>query len=235
MGSDPHRDKDAAHHEHPQHRIYLPTFQIAATPVTVTQFAVFVRATSHKTTAELRGREYTWFQPHGRGSQVGQDRAQHPVTCVSWDDAQAFCRWAKVRLPTEAEWEKAARGTAGRLFPWGDEPPDPERCNFAGSQIHDTTPVGSYPKGASSYGVLDMAGNVWEWCSSLWGGGDKPFFGYPYRADDGREDLVQSGRRIERGGSWYSDRNIMRCADRLRIYPDFWFDDSGFRVARSSP
>jgi formylglycine-generating enzyme required for sulfatase activity len=169
MGSDPHRDKDAQEDEQPQHRVYLPTFQIARVPVTVEQFAAFVRATDHRTTAEEAGREYTWFQPHGRGSQVGKDKAQHPVTCVSWDDAQAFCRWAKVRLPTEAEWEKAARGTDGQLFPWGDEPPDPEWCNFADSQIHDTTPVGSYPRGASPYGVLDMTDNVWEWCSSLWG------------------------------------------------------------------
>ncbi len=236
MGSDPRRDKDARAEEQPQHRVYLPTFQIARGPVTVIQFATFVRATDHRTTAEKAGSDYTWFQPHGRSSQIGPDRAQHPVTCVSWDDAQAFCRWAKVRLPTEAEWEKAARGTAGRLFPWGDEPPDPGRCNFAGSKLGDTTPVGSYPKGVSPYGVLDLAGNVWEWCNSQWGASwDRPSFGYPYRADDGREDLTQSGLRILRGGSWYSERNIVRCAFRRWDIPVGGVGTDGFRVARSSP
>jgi formylglycine-generating enzyme required for sulfatase activity len=236
MGSDPHRDKDAQENEQPQHRVYLPTFQIARVPVTVAQFATFVRATDYRTTAELRRWEYTWFQPHGRGSQVGKDKAQHPVTYVLWDDAQAFCRWAKVRLPTEAEWEKAARGTAGRLFPWGDDPPDPERCNFADSQIDDTTPVGNYPKGASPYEVLDMAGNVWEWCSSLWESSwDKPSFRYPYRADDGREDLTRSGLRILRGGSWYSSRDVVRCACRYSwLEPAYRDDSNGFRVARGS-
>ena len=235
MGSDPLRDRDAQEREQPQHRIYLPAFQIAATPVTVVQFAAFIRATSYKTTAEQQNWDYTWFRPHGRGSQITAERGLHPVTNVTWDDAQAFCRWAQVRLPTEAEWEKAARGVDGRLFPWGDEPPDGARCNFNRPSGGDTTPVGSYPKGASPYGVLDMAGNVWEWCSSLWGlSWDKPF-GYPYRADDGREDLTRSGIRILRGGSWWNDRTYVRCACRYGYDPDSGLAIPGFRVARSSP
>ena len=144
-----------------------------------------------------------WRHPRGPGTDIAQ-KADHPVVQVSWADAVAFCRWLgeAFRLPTEAEWEKAARGLVvgaatrpigqsarGRIYPWGDEPPDANRCNFA-RNIGDTTPVGQYGRGATpDYGVLDLAGNVWEWTGSLWGkSGDKPDFGYPYHPGDGREN-----------------------------------------------
>ena len=148
-------------------------------PVTVAQFRMFVEATAYTTTAEARGSAWNWTgkweevkganwaHPRGPDSDVKQ-KADHPVTCVSWHDAMAFCNWAGVRLPTEAEWEKAARGTDGRIWPWGNQKPNKELCNF-NMDVGDTTAVGSYPKGASPYGVLDAAGNVWEWTSSLWG------------------------------------------------------------------
>ena len=255
MGSDPSVDPDAENDETPQHRVLLPKFWISRTPVTNRQFAYFVETTHYRTTAELDGGPWIyreggwrwgegarWSQPSGPGSHIGMEKAEHPVTQVSWNDALAFCHWAAVtvglpiRLPTEAEWEKAARGTDGRIYPWGNQRPDPQLCNF-GDHLGETTSVGSYPRAASPYGVLDMSGNVWEWTSSLWGfvGRQTPTYGYPYRADDGREDLTRSGWRILRGGSWWTIQRAVRSAFRFRYGPVIWFDDLGFRVARGSP
>jgi formylglycine-generating enzyme required for sulfatase activity len=134
-----------------------------------------------------------WKHPEGPGSNL-EGRENHPVVHVSWDDASAFARWAGKRLPTEAEWEKAGRGTDGRRYPWGNDTPNKHLCNFA-NNLQGTTPVGDYPAGASPYGALDMAGNVWEWMGSLY----KP---YPYDPGDGRENLQAGGVRVVRGGSW---------------------------------
>jgi len=244
MGSDPARDRLAYDDETPQHRLYLPAYRIARTPVTVAQFAAFVAANpGYRTTAEQRGSAWNWTgsewkniqgadwaHPRGPGSDV-RDRQDHPVTCVSWDDAMAFCRWAGVRLPSEAEWEKAARGTDGRLWPWGDREQDERLCNF-NMNVGDTTPVGRYPDGASLYGVLDMAGNVWEWTRSLWGKDvQKPDYRYPYDPNDGREDpnAPDTVLRVLRGGSFWTGARYVRCAVRGRLSPDNR-GDFGFRV-----
>jgi formylglycine-generating enzyme required for sulfatase activity len=151
----------------------------------------------------------------------------------------AYCRWLTettgraYRLPSDAEWEKAARGTEGRIYPWGDEPADESRCNFD-RNVGDTTPVGMYsPQGDSPYDCVDMAGNVWEWTLSLWGkrlaGLD---FKYPYNPEDGREDLDAGDDvlRVVRGGSWRHDRDYARCAFRLRDYPSYRWHSGGFRL-----
>ena len=245
MGSDKKKDTQAFDDETPQHTLYLPEYRIARVPVTVAQFAAFMAANpGYRTTAEQQGsaRSWTgskweevkgadWAHPRGPGSDV-RAKQEHPVTCVSWHDALAFCKWAAVRLPTEAEWEKAARGTDGRIWPWGNPQPNSGVCNF-NMTVGDTTPVGSYPDGKSPYGVLDMAGNVWEWTSSLWGkDASKPEYGYPYDAKDGRENQNASDtvRRALRGGSFWDDAQYVRCAYRG------WYDPShrgvsvGFRV-----
>ena len=235
--------------ELPQHRLHLPTYRISRTPITVAQFAAFVAATGYRTTAEEKGTGWAkktdgkwdwvqgadWQHPRGPESDVGQ-KQNHSVTQVSWHDALAFCKWAGARLPSEAEWEKAARGTDGRIWPWGDAEPDAQRCNFSDSKIGDTSPVGIYSAGASPYGVLDMAGNVDEWTSSRWGGYDwgKPGFVYPYKADE-REGLDVEDSRVIRGGSYATDRVFVRCAHRYWGHPDLRLDFRGFRVVLLPP
>ncbi|MBI1929456.1 SUMF1/EgtB/PvdO family nonheme iron enzyme [Candidatus Poribacteria bacterium] len=136
--------------ENPQRRIYLDEYWIDKYPVTNSQYRRFIEVTGHP-----RKPSY-WNHPRF-------NKPNQPVVGVSWYDAMAYCEWAGKRLPTEAEWEKAARGTDGRTYPWGDEPPDHRRANYD-VYVGKTTPVGLYPSGVSPYGAMDMAGGVWEWC-----------------------------------------------------------------------
>ena len=214
MGSDKYDS------EKPPHEVYLDGFYIARYPVTNVQYKEFVAARKHRSPAHWEAATYR----EGKGN--------HPVRYVSWRDALAYCSWLseetgqEIRLPTEAEWEKAARGTDGREDPWGDEF-DKSKCNFPEEWgIGDTTPVGKYsPEGDSPYGVADMAGNVWEWCSSL-------KMDYPYNPDDGREDLEAEGRRVLRGGS-FSSIGPVHCAYREPGNPDSGLNYFGFRVVVS--
>jgi len=228
MGSDPSVDKDAQDGEQPQHISYLPDYYLAKTPVTNAQYAAFVYATGH---------EPPLHWEDGKPPRGGED---HPVKWVHWADAVAYCDWlAEVtgkpyRLPSEAEWEKGARGTDGRIYPWGNQW-DEERCNSGEDHESHTTPVGAYPQGASPYGLLDMAGNVWEWTRSLWGEDywKEPSFKYPYDPADGREDpeAPDSIGHVLRGGSFYLDLRAVRCA--FRGGRDVSFSDGedfGFRV-----
>jgi formylglycine-generating enzyme required for sulfatase activity len=223
MGSDPQQDAQAYENEQPQHTIFLDTYFMARYPVTVDQFRDFVQVTGYKVDNEdsLKG------------------TATHPVRHVTWHEARAYAEWLTarlrdspltprplarllreerwvVRLPTEAEWEKAARGPDGRIYPWGNDP-DPERANYRDTGIGGTSPVGAFPDGASPYGCLDMAGNVWEWTASLWGEDlFEPEFTYPYDPSDGREDQgADDGvARVLRGGAFYANRWRVRCAAR---------------------
>jgi formylglycine-generating enzyme required for sulfatase activity len=231
MGSNPRWDPRARDEEQPQHRLYLPAFRLAKVAVTAAQFAAFVCASGFQTDAEAERAECYWGSPHGPQGHALAEEADHPVTCVSWYDAQAFCRWVGVRLPTEAEWEKAARGVDGRIYPWGDDGPDPERCNY-GNILADTAPVDSCTAGASPCGALHMAGNTWEWTSSLWGSLEGGNYRYPYVRRDGREaaDAPESVMRIVRGGSFRDDATRMRCAYREGRYPFYRSDTIGFRV-----
>ena len=243
------RHKDTRSEEKPQHNVYLDEFLIGRYLVTNAQFRTFVLNNGYMTTAEKKGSGYAsdrgiwrdtsganWQHPRGPGSAI-TNRDHHPVVSVSWDDAMSFCQWAstvagrRLLLPSEAQWEKAARGMDGRLYPWGDQEPDCNVANFRNS-TGDTTPVGQYsPLGDSPYGAADMAGNVLEWTSSLWGKDEnRPAYGYPYRVDDGREDPIRRDFRVVRGGSWGSNRVLLRCSNRLRFLPEIRSYSMGFRI-----
>lgn len=244
MGSDRLKDSGAYNEEMPQHKLYLPEYRIARVPVTGGQFAQFVKVTKYRTLAEQEGfgavwtgtqwrnvKGADWSHPSGPQNHV-QQKDEHPVVQVSWFDALAFCQWAGVRLPSEAEWEKAARGADGRIWPWGNNEPSDNLCNF-NRHVGDTTPVGKYPDGASPYGCLDMAGNTWEWTISLWGNdATRPKYVYPYDSTDGREamDASDDVLRVLRGGSWLDQARGVRCAFQFRDHPNYWDADHGFRV-----
>lgn len=219
MGSDKGRDN-----EKPPHKVYLDAFYIGKYPITNAQYKRFVEAT---------GREYPehWLRAGGGSIRAGKEH--NPVFFVMWYDVIAYCQWLSdetgrvVRLPTEAEWEKAARGTDGREYPWGNEF-DASKCNNRENNLRITTPVGQYsPQGDSPYGVADMAGNVWEWTSSLFGKD------YPYNHDDGREDLESEGSRVSRGGASFASPRVVRCAYRRWDSPDYPSQNIGFRVVVS--
>jgi len=219
MGSDPEKDKEAYSSEQPQHIVYLPEFCISKYPVTNAQYAAFVQSTGHK------------VPEHWNDEGIPSGKEKHPVRYISWDDAVAFCEWLNretgkdFQLPSEAEWEKAARGTDGRIYPWGDEPPTADLCNFD-DNVGNTTPVGRYsPEGDSPYGCVDMASNVWEWTRSLYDD-----YTYPYDPEDGREDVRARGMRVLRGSSFEDMQDIVRCASRGGHAPYVCFGTSGFRV-----
>jgi len=180
MGSD-----SGERHESPQHRVVLDGFWIYKCQVTVAQYRKFCADT---------GRFMKYTPPWGWHD-------EDPVVNVSWEYANAYCEWAGMSLPTEAQWEKAARGTDGRKFPWGDIW-DPERCrNSVGQHQDSVAHVGSYPEGASSYGILDMAGEVWVW------GGD--WYGdsyYRFAQDRNPPGPFLGARRVQSGGYWGNDR-----------------------------
>ncbi len=213
--------------EVPQHVVSALAFELAAIPVTNAQYREFVQATGHPA------------PPHWADGAIPEGLEQHPVTYVDWFDANAYCHSTGTRLPTEAEWEKAARGTDGRLYPWGAQEPESQDILLnqhnvralaafgAGSKGGAPTIVGSLPEGASPYGVLDMAGNVWEWVSTV-------YAPYPYRAEDGREDQERPTPRVLRGGSFASMlSSFVRCASRSKSAPGRRSAHIGFRVARN--
>jgi iron(II)-dependent oxidoreductase len=217
--------------ERPAHRVELPPFSIDRTPVTNEQFAVFMNAAGPANSGgeRLFDVDDGDARIHQRGGKWVADPGfeNHPVVEVSWFGARDYCAWAGKRLPTEAEWEKAARGTDSRKYPWGNSPPDRPRAQF-NAGWNQTAPVESFSKGASPYGVLDLAGNAWEWVSSA-------YLPYPYNPTDGREDLRAGPARGTRGGGHDSPPEELTTTQRGRTLSRNFrsgHHNIGFRCAR---
>jgi formylglycine-generating enzyme required for sulfatase activity len=210
MGSDA-GDPDEA----PAHEVDLPAFEIDKFEVTNADFAQFVEATGYQTDAEKAGSSKNW-----RDDAEGKDN--HPVVRVSWNDAVAYCEWVGKRLPTEAEWEKAARGTDGWMYPWGGEW-DPSKANVKETGLRGTAAVGSFGAGASPYGVEDMAGNVWEWTADWY---------EPYPGSDYQSDYFGQKFKVVRGGGWFEMEDAVRTTNRDLTSDTAANDDLGFRCAR---
>jgi formylglycine-generating enzyme required for sulfatase activity len=206
------QDTMARDNEKPQRTVDLPEFWIGRYPVTNKEYKRFLDANpSH----HVPFVDVDWAKPYNWDEQrrtYPADKTDHPVVLVSWDDAKAFCDWAGLALPTEEQWEKTARGTDGRIWPWGDETPTTDHCNFD-DNVGDTTPVGKYsPKGDSPYGCADMAGNVWEWTGSWY---------------------TKDSTRALRGGSWNDYDLITRAAYRAVLLGQPYWVPGGRTSLRS--
>jgi len=224
MGSD-----DDAENEKPRHRVTLSTYRIGKYPVTNREYAEFLKHNKNQEELKL---------PDWLGRTALPNKLAYPVVGVSWHDASAYCAWLSqetgrtYRLPTEAEWEKAARGVDGQRYPWGNEWVD-MRCNVGGNA---TTPVTAYPDGASPYGCLDLLGNMQEWTQTIWGAAENTNdYPYPYDAQDGREEPAASPYavrllRVHRGGSFRSEVSQVRSSARAGSAQETKVKWRGFRV-----
>ena len=216
--------------ERPQHTIFVKAFLMDILPVSNADFAKFL---NYQGLQNQQGETFYDHQDsdariHQRNSvwQADLNYGLHPANEVSWVGARDYCTWLNKRLPTEAEWEKAARGVDGRKYPWGNTAPNGKRALF-GAPYNSSAPVDAFPDGASPYGILDMAGNQWEWVSTI-------YQAYPYKADDGRENPNAGPVRSTRGGGHDSNVEEISATQRGRLLsrnPKAGHHNIGFRCA----
>jgi formylglycine-generating enzyme required for sulfatase activity len=210
----------AASDERPAHRVYLDAYYLDAFEVTISRYAKFIESVT------------TQQAPHQWNTVNLTEDGDRPVIGVNWSDADAYCRWTEKRLPAEAEWEKAARGTDGRKYPWGDEDPGENVANFGRccgwSGFELLAVVGTHPAGKSPYGAFDLTGNVWEWVADWY---DPQYY---KTSPDRNPRGPSSGRdKVIRGSSWSNRVSDLRASIRDRVSPTYRNYSIGFRCAAS--
>jgi iron(II)-dependent oxidoreductase len=240
MGTDPDEEPDQKPHESPRLRPDLSPFTVMRTVVTVAQFRRFVAAGGYDMRALWSDPGWAWknearvacprfWSPEERAEWVPYLTPSRPVVGVSWFEAEAYARFVDARLPTEAEWEKAARGTEGWTYPWGDEWCE-DHAGWREWGPRKTLPVGVFPRGESPWGALDMVGCVWQWCAD-WYAADA-YARAGVRDPTGPADPGEPPRRVVRGGAWNTLRFSLRCANRNSYPPTARFSNLGFRCVR---
>ncbi|MEJ1934970.1 SUMF1/EgtB/PvdO family nonheme iron enzyme, partial [Nostoc sp. NIES-2111] len=233
---------DALDNERPAHRIYLDSYWIDRYPVTCGEYQVFIEAGGYQNPEWWSVKGWQWLQTEQvtqplywnsdrlRRGVAHRTSNNHPVYGVSWYEAEAYSRFVGKRLPTEAEWEKAAswetKANRRRIYPWGEDTPTPQHCNYDGFK---TTPVNAYPQGQSAYGLYDTLGNVWEWTAS-WFDGYQGFASYPYKGYS--QVYFDQKHRVLKGGSWASRPWVLRSSFRNWYYPQVRQIFAGFRCVR---
>jgi len=229
MGTD---DTNSPADQRPAHQVYPDAFYIDKYEVTNRQYEQFIIAGGYQKKQFWTEEGWEFItkkqidRPLGLGTRYLSAAPNQPVVGISWYEANAYARWAGKRLPTEAEWEKASRGTNGKRYPWGME------MDFTKVFYHfgrDPAIVGSYPAGVSHYGVFDMAGNVWEWCADWY---DEAY--YLKTSQRNPRGPAQGTMKVMRGGSWNSSRMQMQCTYRDSNNPDYRNTNIGFRCVRDA-
>jgi len=219
----PKGDRDGGRDEYPRHEVLLDNYYIDIYEVTHGRYAKFVKATEHRTPVNPKYPKRTLWN-----DRLSDSLAERPVINVDWQDADAYCRWAGKRLPTEAEWEKAARGTDDRRFPWGNVEPTHKHLNFNQQWQGEKTlmPVGSYEAGKSPFGAYDMAGNVWEWVADWY----DPLY-YEKSPAENPKGPDTGTYKVLRSSGWSVETPLVRLFTRVKSDPANRNDSTGFRCA----
>ncbi len=224
----PSGDRDGGRDEYPRHEVFVGTFAIDKFEVTNGHYLEFVKSAGHRVPEHPRNPTRSLWQ----GESISDELTDRPVVNVDWFDAEAYCRWAGKRLPTEAEWEKSAKGTSDRRFPWGNIEPTSKHLNYNQQWRGGKTlmPVGSYEAGKSPYGVYDMAGNVWEWVNDWYDAGyyEKSPQKNPKGPDTGTKKVI-------RGAGWQNETPTVRIFTRVESDPAVRNESTGFRCASDAP